>query len=94
MVPVGVKVTGIVLGVCNLLVSLATLGEELSWVTREIHCDTSSENKSHHVLSKFMILCWATFTATPGCMRPVGRRLDTSGYTSLSVRSLILSFKL
>ena len=33
--------------------------------------------KSHHVLSKFMIFCWASFTAILGCMRPVGHRLDT-----------------
>ena len=25
-----------------------------------------------------MILCWAAFTANLGCMRPAGRRLDTS----------------
>ena len=28
------------------------------------------------VLSKFIILCWATFIAILGCMRPVGCRLD------------------
>ena len=33
--------------------------------------------KSHNVLSKFMILCWAAFIAILGCMRPAGRRLDT-----------------
>ena len=34
--------------------------------------------KSHTVLSKFTVLCWATFIATLGHMRPVGCRLDTS----------------
>ena len=36
--------------------------------------------KSHNVLSKFMILCWAAFTATLACMWPRGRRLDTPGW--------------
>ena len=29
------------------------------------------------VLSKFTILCWATFTDILGCMRPAGHGLDT-----------------
>ena len=34
--------------------------------------------KSHNVLSKFTILCWATFTAILGLghRQPVGHRLD------------------
>ena len=36
-----------------------------------------TQKKSHNVLSKFMILHWAAFTAILGCMWPVGRRLDT-----------------
>ena len=57
----------------------ATLEEkELSWATHSIHCDTWSQ-KISHVLSKFMILCWATFTAVLGCMWPTGHGLDTRG---------------
>ena len=33
--------------------------------------------KSHDVLSKFTILCWAEFTAIRACVRPAGRGLDT-----------------
>ena len=32
---------------------------------------------SHTVLSKFMILCWATFIAILGHMQPMGHGLDT-----------------
>ena len=32
--------------------------------------------ESHNVLSKFTILCWATFIAILGCVWPVGHRLD------------------
>ena len=32
--------------------------------------------KSHEVLSKFLILCWAEFTAILGCMQPTCCRLD------------------
>ena len=35
--------------------------------------------KSHNVLRKFTILCWATFTAILRYVRPVGHRLDTPG---------------
>ena len=33
--------------------------------------------KKKKVLSKFTILCWATFIAIPCCMQPVDRGLDT-----------------
>ena len=36
-----------------------------------------NKKKSHHVLSKFMILCWAKFIAILSCKGPMGRRLDT-----------------
>ena len=36
-----------------------------------------TNKKSHNVLSKSMILCWAAFTAILDCMRPMGHRLDT-----------------
>ena len=35
------------------------------------------------VLSKFMILCWAAFKATLGCVQPVGYGLDTPWRDSL-----------
>ena len=35
--------------------------------------------KSHHVSSKFTILCWAAFIAIPDHIRPVGPRLGTPG---------------
>ena len=37
----------------------------------------TNKQKSHNALRKFTILCWAAFIAILGCMRPVGRRLDT-----------------
>ena len=40
---------------------------------------TCNYKRTRNILSKFMILCWAAFTATLGCMWPVGRRLDTPG---------------
>ena len=55
-------------GVSNLL---ASLGHTLNTTWRVI------TQKSHHVFSKFTILCWVTFTAILGCMRPTGHRLDT-----------------
>ena len=33
--------------------------------------------KSHNVLSKFTILCWAAFIAILGCTWPRGHKLDT-----------------
>ena len=74
-------------GASNLLVSLGHTEEELSWATREIHCERNHK-KSHHVLSKFMILCWAAFTATPGHRRPAGHRLDTAA-KSTSMRAVV-----
>ena len=38
---------------------------------------TYNHKKSHNVFSKFTILAWAAFIATPGCMPPVGHGLDT-----------------
>ena len=38
---------------------------------------TRNHKKSHNVLSKFTILCWAAFIAILGCMQPTGHRLDT-----------------
>ena len=38
----------------------------------------TDEQKKKKVLSKFTILCWATFIVILGHRRPTGRRLDTS----------------
>ena len=38
--------------------------------------------KSHNVLSKFTILCWAAFPATPSCAWPAG-----GGWTPLDAHS-------
>ena len=38
---------------------------------------TCNHKKTHNVLSKCMILCWAVFIAILGCLWPVGCRLDT-----------------
>ena len=45
-----------------------------------IQYTNTNENRwaKKKVLSKFMILCWATFIAILGCMWPTGCRLDTS----------------
>ena len=40
--------------------------------------------KRLNVLSKFMILCWATFKAILGCIWPVGHGLDTPARDHLS----------
>ena len=39
--------------------------------------------KSHNVLSKFTVLCWASFMAILGCMWPMGHKLDTPGGVTL-----------
>ena len=36
-----------------------------------------NNKKAHNVLSKFTILCWATFIATLRPLQPLDRRLDT-----------------
>ena len=38
---------------------------------------TDEQKKKKKILSKFTILCWATFIANLCCMWPMGRRLDT-----------------
>ena len=64
----------------NLLASLGhtgrriVLGPTLSTLQPQ-----TTKKKSHNVLSKFMVLCWAAFTAILGCVRPAGGRLDTPG---------------
>ena len=64
-------------GASNLLASLRHTGRRRVVLSHTLntlwHVITK---KSHNVLSKFTILCWATFTAILGCMRPAGCRLD------------------
>lgn len=51
------------------------------------------KKKSHHVLSKFTISCWAAFTAVLGCRRPTGCRLDSpaeNGNDTISESSRLL----
>ena len=71
-------------GVSNLLASEShwkkkgCLGPHIKYTKTHDH-----KKKSHNVLSKFMILCWAAFTAILSCMWPVGRRLDTPAQISV-----------
>ena len=45
---------------------------------------TCNHKKSHNILTKFTILCWATFIAIVSHMQPAGHRLDTpGGYTKV-----------
>ena len=52
------------------------LGPHIKYSATHNHTDT---HKSHKVLNKFMILCWATFIAILRHMGPVACRLDTPG---------------
>ena len=49
------------------------LGPHIKYIVMSHH------KKSHNVLSKFKILCWATFTTILGRMRPTGHGLDIMG---------------
>ena len=66
-------------GVCNPLASLGHTGRRvvLGHILNTQTLTKTDEQKK--VLSKFTILCWAAFTATLGCMRPMGHGLDTPG---------------
>ena len=67
-------------GVSNLLASLhypgrrVVMGHTLNTLWHVI-----TKEKSHDIISEFMILWWATFTASLGCVWPTGCRLDTPG---------------
>ena len=64
--------------VSNLLVSLGHTGRRRVVLGHTL--DTLQHvitKKSHNVLRKFTILCWAAFTAILSCMQPAGDRLDT-----------------
>ena len=65
-------------GVSNILAHLrATLEKEVVLGHTLNTLQHISTKKSHNVLSKFMILCWATFIAVLGCMLPTDHRMDT-----------------
>ena len=59
-------------GISMLHWTKSCLGPHIEYIKTRNH-----KKKSHNVLSKFMILCWAAVTAVLGCMCPVGHRLDT-----------------
>ena len=52
------------------------LGPHIKYIATRNH-------KKSQVLSKFMILCWASFMAILGCMWPMGHKLDTPGGVTL-----------
>ena len=70
-------------GVSNLLASLSHTGRRvfLGHTLNTLQHIITKKKKTPHVLSKFRILCWATFIAILGCMRPAGCRLDTPDYS-------------
>ena len=47
--------------------------------TLNAHTPRKTDEQNKKVLSKFMILCWATFIVILGCMRPVGHGWDIPG---------------
>ena len=74
----------------NLLASLGHTGRRVV-VTHALNTQTLTKTKkSHNVLSKFTILCWAAFIAILGHMQPKGCGLDNPGVNiyQLSVETL------
>ena len=65
----------------NLLASLGHTGMRRVVLghTLNAHTPRKTDEQNKKVLSKFMILCWATFIVILGHMQPVGRRLDIPG---------------
>ena len=47
------------------------LGPHIKYIVTRYH------KTSHNVLSKFMTLCWATFTGSLGCVWPASHKLNT-----------------
>ena len=65
-------------GVSNLLASLGHTGRRRVVLDHTLNTlQHVITKKPHNVLSKFMILCWAAFTAILGCVPPTGHRSDT-----------------
>ena len=71
-------------GVFNLLASLRHNGRRVVLGHTLYTLQYVITKKSHNILSKFMILWRASFTAFLGCMQPVGCRLDTLGVSAVS----------
>ena len=64
-------------GVSNLLASLGHTGRRVV-LGHTLNTQTLTKtDEQKKVLSKFTILCWATFMAILGRMQPVGHGLDT-----------------
>ena len=80
-----------VAGVSNLLASLGHTGRRRIVLGHTLNTQTlmKIDEQKKKVLSKFTILCWATFIAILGCMCPVGHRL----YTSEPHRETVVSLK-
>ena len=80
-------------GVSNLLACLDNTGRKsvvLGHTVNALQHDITK--KSHNVLSKCTVLCWATFTAILSRMQPLGRRLDTPVRPVLPVRTIASVF--
>ena len=57
------------------------------------YTNTNENKKSHTVLSKFTVVCWATFTAILGHAQPMGHRSDTPGRVELiGVYQMLISW--
>ena len=64
-------------GVCNLLAALGHTGRRVV-LGHTLNTQTIKKtDEQKEILSKFTILCWATFIAILGHMRPAGHGLDT-----------------
>ena len=66
--------------------TLGVSGPHLTYIVTHNH----THKIPHNALSKFTILCWATFTAILGHRWPVGRRLDTPAHPGHPGPSLLL----
>ena len=67
-------------GVSNLSVFLGHTGRIRAGLGHTWNTQTlmkTNKQKSHNVLRKFMMLCWAAFIANVGCTRLMGRGWDT-----------------
>ena len=64
--------------VSNLLASLGHTGRRSIVIGHPLNTVWHVITKNpHNVLSKFTVLCWASFIAVLGCTQPVGHRLDS-----------------
>ena len=68
--------------VSNLLASLGHTGRRTVFLGYPVNIQMlmkTTTKKSHKVLSKFTILCWAAFIAMLGCTQPAGCGLSSPG---------------